>query len=156
MEIVVITGVLALAALALFTLRLRTSRGDSRKAHSARQWSGSAGSRRVRASRTAAMPATAAGGGVAYASMGGGGVAVQDPPRTAESDLDDWDDDLGWSVDLDASEEPAPAPVAFGTPPAPAPVEPAAYDEPSGEITAHDATAPAAEPAREAEVPAEE
>src|SRR4051794_16420064 len=118
MEIVVITGVLAVAALTLLTLRVRARRGGSRKARSARQWNGSAGSR-VRASRTAAMPAAAAGGAVAYASTGGGGVAVQDPPRAAESDLDDWDDDIGWSDALDASEEAAPAaPVGNGTHPA--------------------------------------
>ena len=63
-----------------------------------------------------------------------GGVAVQDPPRTREADLDDWDDDLEWSDDLDARDEPAPAaPVAFG---APAAAEPAAYDEPSGDTSA--------------------
>src|SRR5918911_580119 len=108
MEIVVITGVLAVAALMLLTLRMRALRGSARKARSARQWSGSA---------------------VAYVSAGGSGVAVQDPPRTGEADLDDWDDDLGWSDDLNAHDEPAPAapaaPVAFDRAPAPAP---AGYD----------------------------
>src|SRR5215210_3672631 len=128
MEIVVITGVLAVAALALMTLRMRASRGSARKVRGTRQWNGRAGSRRVRAGRNAVVPAAAgAGGAVAYSSIGGG-VAVQDPPRTGEADLDDdWDDDLGWSDDLEAREAPAPAaPVAFGAPPATA--EPASRD----------------------------
>src|SRR5688572_6882610 len=104
MEIVVVTGVLAVAALTLLTLRARRSRGSVRTARSARQWSGSAGSRRARAARPAAVAAAASSGAVAYTSMsaGGTGVAVQDPPQARESDLDDWDDDLGWGDDLDA------------------------------------------------------
>src|SRR6185436_13843888 len=112
MEIVIITGVIALAGLILLSLRLRASRGSNRKVRASRQWNGSAGSRRARAARPSAAAAGGAGGAVAYATMhggGGGGVAVQDPPRTQEADLDDaWDDDLEWSDDLDA----APAPVA--------------------------------------------
>ena len=118
MEIVIITGVIALAGLVLLSLRLRAARGGSRKARASRQWNGSAGSRRARAARPAAAAAGGAGGAVAYATMhggGGGGVAVQDPPRTQEAHLDDaWDDDLEWSDDLDA----APAPVALSAEPA--------------------------------------
>jgi hypothetical protein len=83
MEIVIITGVIALAGLVLLPLRLRASRGGRRTARASRQWNGSAGSRRARAARPAAAEAVGAGGAVAYATMhGGGGVAVQDPPRT--------------------------------------------------------------------------
>src|SRR5215208_2823923 len=129
MEIVIVTGVLALAGLVLLTLRVRAARGSVRKVSRSRQWSGSSGSRGGRAARPAAPAAAGAGGAVAVTSVGGrGGVAVQEPPRTREADLDEWDDDLGWGDDLD---EPAPASVAF--------------DEPSGEVAVHEAPAPVAE-----------
>ncbi|HET8951871.1 MAG TPA: hypothetical protein VFN44_15225, partial [Solirubrobacteraceae bacterium] len=54
MEIVIVTGVVALAGLLLFTLRMRAARGSARQARSSRQWSGSAGSRRARAAQPAA------------------------------------------------------------------------------------------------------
>src|SRR5215217_5403927 len=120
MEIVIVTGVVALAGLVLLSLRVRAARGV-RKARS----------QRARGARPAAA-AAGAGSAVAFSSLGGGGggVAVQDPPRTREADLDDWDDDLGWGDDL---EGPAPAPVAS--------------EEPSGEIAVHEPPAPAAESA---------
>src|SRR5215211_9017194 len=107
MEIVIVTGVLVLAGLVLLALRIRAPRGSVRTARSARQWSGSAG---TRAGRPAAA-AAASTGAVAFTPAGGGGaVAVQDQPRTREADLDEWDDDLGWGDEVDE-----PAPVARPT-----------------------------------------
>src|SRR5688572_26311231 len=154
MEIVVVTGVLAMAALTLFTLRARRSRGS---VSSARQWNGSAGSRRARSARSTAVAAAAPGVAVAYTSMtAGGGVAVQEAGgvRVREADLDDWDDDIGWSDDLgDTHPEPA-APVAAEAATAPLPEAPAPVAEPDPEpapvapYSLHAApAAPAEEPA---------
>ena len=153
MEIVlIVTGVLALALLATMTLRRRSSRGGKRRSRNAQQWRGSAGAaRRTARSRPAVAAAAGAAGGSAYMSVGGGsgGVAVQDPPRTGEADLDAWDDDLEWTDDLDAAPEPpaanGSAPVADD--PAPAPAQdfsptgsvwgagaPATYEEPADEL----------------------
>ena len=52
MEIVIITGVIALAGLVLLSLRMRAGRGSVRKAGGARQWGGSAGSSRRSRRRT--------------------------------------------------------------------------------------------------------
>src|SRR5829696_8870487 len=141
MEIVVVTGALAMAALMLLTLRARArkSRGSVRTARSARQWSGSAGSRRARSARSATVAAAAPGGAVAYTSMSaGGGVAVQDPPQTREADLDEWDDDIGWS---DAPRDSEPEPVAAEAVTAPLEEAPAA---PVGEPGPEPAPAPVA------------
>jgi hypothetical protein len=154
MEIVVVTGVLAVAALTLLSLRARRSRGSVRRPGGTRQWSGSAGrSRAARAERPTAVPAAASSGAVAYASMPAGGVAVQDPPQTREADLDDWDDDLGWEDGLDARDEPAPpAPVTFRPPPAdPEPAAPVAEPPrdpaPAAPYSLQAAPAPVEEPA---------
>ncbi len=156
MEIVVVTGVLAMAALTLLSLRARRSRGSVRS--SARQWNGSAGARRARSARSTAVAAAAPGGAVAYTSMAavGGGVAVQGARAGGirEADLDDWDDDIGWSDDLgDTHPEPA-APVAAEAATAPLPEAPAPVAEPDPEpapvapYSLHAApAAPAEEPA---------
>jgi 2-oxoglutarate dehydrogenase E2 component (dihydrolipoamide succinyltransferase) len=149
MEIVIVTGVIALAGLVLLTLRMRAARGGVRPSRGARQWSGSAGARRAHAGRPAT--AAAAAGAVAYRSAGGGGVAVEDPPRTREDELDEWDDDLGW---IDDREAPAAAEVLddepAARPAAPAPVadpEPEPVPEPAAPLSL--AAAPATEPADE-------
>src|SRR5215217_2163807 len=113
MEILIITGVIALAGLSLLALRVLAGRRSLRTAGGARQWGGSAGaSRRAHGARSAAA-----------AAGGGGGAAVQEPPRSREGALDAWDDDLEWTDGLDAAPEEA-APVARGKPgpsaPAPA------------------------------------
>src|SRR4051812_49964468 len=96
MEIVIITGVIALAGLVLLTLRVRAPRGGVRRS-AARQWgASSASARRRRDARPAAAASGGAGGAVAFTTLGGG-VAVQDPPRTREAGLDAWDDDLEWT-----------------------------------------------------------
>ncbi len=177
MEIVlIVTGVLALALLATLTLRRRASRGGKRRSRNARQWRGSAGAaQRTARSRPAVAAAAGAAGGSAYMSVGGGsgGVAVQDPPRTGEADLDAWDDDLEWTDDLDAAPEP---PAANGSAPVsdvPAPVQdfsptgsvwgaggaPATYEEPADDLDDDLEPEPvaAAEPATaEPEAPAEQ
>jgi hypothetical protein len=153
MEIVLIaTGIVALAGLAMLTMRRRSVRG--RRSRAARQWRGSSSAAAVRARRERPVAAAAgvAAGSVAYMSIGGsgGGTAVQDPPRTQteEPDLDGWDDDLEWTDDLDASPqferteaaaavEPPPVyepPVPEPAPPAAAPPEapPAPEAEPAG------------------------
>src|SRR5215207_4781899 len=141
MEIVVITGVIALAGLVLLSLRMRASRGSVRKAGGARQWGGSAAStRRSRAARPAAA-AAGGGGAVAFTSMGGGGggVAVQDPPHTREADLDAWDDDLEWSDDLDAAPTQRTSSAGTGER---APAAPVALDEPTAAPVAEPEPAP--------------
>ncbi len=161
MEIVIITGVVALVGVVLLTLRMRAtrSRGTVQRSRSARQWSGSAGSaRRAGRAQPAAAAAGGAGGAVAF-HPAGGGVAVQDPPRTGEADLDAWDDDLEWTDDLDAApDEAAPTfvrPAAVEAPPAPEP-EPAPELEPARRPEALEPeprpaphTLPAAPPAEE-------
>src|SRR5215217_5923057 len=165
MEIVlIVTGVLALALLAAMSLRRRSSRGGRRRTRDARQWRGSA-----TAAQRSRLAVAAAGGGAstAYLSAGGapGGVAVQDPPRTGEADLDAWDDDLEWTDDLDAAPEPPPV---NGSVPAPV-EEPAPTGNAWGaaetqtwngdeldDDPVHEAPAPAAEPAPDASAPVDE
>src|SRR4051794_9151045 len=113
MEIVLtVLGVVVVAGLAAMTLRLRASRGTVRRSGAA-QWRGSAGSaRRTSHARPAAAAAGGAGGATAFVSMrgdgSGGGIAVQDPPRTGV-DEDAWDDDLEWTDDLGGSPASEPA-----------------------------------------------